>query len=131
MILFLDPGTTPSTTRRSVVRCPTDAAARRNVRPADCHRDGYAEHAFTWDTMLRIRAMLTELAYAPRCRVVTTTRPAVVDERAGMCNSMRPNARVSIDGDGGRVRRGFHVDDSGPPLNTAQAGPLPSWLDHA
>ncbi len=41
-----------------------------------------------------------------------------------MANQIRPNAVVSIHGDGGPANgRGFHVLYSSPPLNAAQAGP--------
>jgi N-acetylmuramoyl-L-alanine amidase len=47
-----------------------------------------------------------------------------VDERAAMANSLRPNAVVSIHGDGGPpTGRGFHILYSNPPLNLVQAGP--------
>ena len=41
-----------------------------------------------------------------------------------MANSLHPNAIASIDADGGAPSgRGFHVNDSAPPLNPAQEGP--------
>jgi N-acetylmuramoyl-L-alanine amidase len=41
-----------------------------------------------------------------------------------MANAMRPNAVISLHGDGGPASgRGFHVNYSSPPLNPTQAGP--------
>ena len=70
----------------------------------------------------------------PRCPAATTPAlaPASTSARA-MANALRPNAIVSIHGDGGPpTGRGFHVLYSSPPLNQAQAGPVrPVRAGHA
>ncbi|KAA8939184.1 N-acetylmuramoyl-L-alanine amidase, partial [Mycobacterium sp.] len=47
-----------------------------------------------------------------------------VDQRAALANAAKPDAIVSIHGDGGPPSgSGFHVNYSSPPLNEIQAGP--------
>ena len=87
--------------------------------------DGYAEHSFNWETTLRVRAMLTQLGVrTAMSRGNDDALGPCIDERAATANQLRPNAIVSIHADGGpESGRGFHVNYSVPPLNTAQAGP--------
>jgi N-acetylmuramoyl-L-alanine amidase len=126
MIVFLDPGHNGS----------NDASITRQVSNGrggtkDCQAsgtatdDGFPEHTFTWDTTLRIRQALTALGVrTAMSRGNDTGLGPCVDERAAMANAIRPNAIVSIHGDGGpSTGRGFHILYSSPPLNTAQAGP--------
>jgi N-acetylmuramoyl-L-alanine amidase len=126
MIVFLDPGHNGA----------NDASISRQVSNGrggtkECQTsgsttaDGYPEHSFNWDTTLRIRAMLTQLGVrTAMSRGNDDALGPCVDERAAMANAVQPNAIVSIHADGGpESGRGFHVNYSSPPLNSAQAGP--------
>jgi N-acetylmuramoyl-L-alanine amidase len=82
---------------------------------------GYAEHSFTWDVALRMRARLTAAGVA-----VVLTRPddvgvgPCVDVRGRMGAKVGAAAFVGIHGDGAAPGgRGFHVITSSP----APAGP--------
>jgi N-acetylmuramoyl-L-alanine amidase len=125
MIVFLDPGHNGA----------NDASMTRQVSNGrggtkDCQttgtssESGYPEHTFNWDTTLRIRAALTQLGVrTAMSRGNDDQVGPCVDERAAMANSLRPNAVVSIHGDGGPpTGRGFHILYSNPPLNLVQAG---------
>jgi N-acetylmuramoyl-L-alanine amidase len=76
-------------------------------------------------TVLRIRQELTALGVrTAMSRGNDNTVAPCVDQRAEMANALRPDAIVSIHGDGGPATgRGFHVNYSSPPLNDAQKGP--------
>ena len=126
MIVFLDPGHNGA----------NDASINRQVTTGrggtkDCQTsgtaadDGYAEHSFAWETVLRIRQQLNALGVrTAMSRGDDTGLGPCVDERAAMANALRPDAIVSIHADGGPATgRGFHVNYSSPPLNDVQAGP--------
>ena len=87
--------------------------------------NGYQGHTFNWDTVLRIRAALSQ--FGVRTAMSRGNDDAVgpcVDERAAMANALSPNAVVSIHADGGPpTGRGFHILYSNPPLTQTQAGP--------
>lgn len=125
-IVFLDPGHNGANDS-SIVRQVTDGrGATKECQTTGTTTDaGYPEHTFNWDTVLRIRAGLSQLGV--RTALSRTNDDALgpcVDQRAAMANSVRPDAIVSIHADGGpRQGRGFHVNYSDPPLNAAQAGP--------
>ena len=74
---------------------------------------------------LRVRAALNALGVrTAMSRGNDNALGPCVDERANMANALRPNAILSIHGDGGPPSgRGFHVNYSSPPLNAAQSGP--------
>jgi N-acetylmuramoyl-L-alanine amidase len=123
-IVFLDPaqggGNAPS---RQV---PDGRGGTKDCQPgAATTNDGYPEHAFNWEVVLRIRAALDQLGVRTAMSRGTDDAPGpCVDERAAMANALHPDAIVSIAADGGPpTGRGFHVDYSLPPLNVAQAGP--------
>jgi N-acetylmuramoyl-L-alanine amidase len=64
--------------------------------------DGYPEHTFTWDVVLRIRARLNQLGVrSAMSRGNDNDLGPCVDERAAMANAVHPNAIVSIHADGG------------------------------
>jgi N-acetylmuramoyl-L-alanine amidase len=86
--------------------------------------DGYPEHSFNWDVVLRIRAALTALGVrTAMSRGNDNALGPCVDQRAAMANALQPDAIVSIHADGGPPDgQGFHVNYSSPPLNAAQAG---------
>jgi len=126
MIVFLDPGHGGG----------TDASITRQVSDGrggtkDCQisgtntNDGYPEHTFTWDVVLRMRTLLNQLGVRSAMSRGNDDAPGpCVDERATMGNAIHPNAIVSIHADSGPpTGRGFHVNYSAPPLNQAQAVP--------
>ena len=126
MIVFLDPGHNGA----------NDASISRQVSDGrggmkDCQTsgsstpDGYQEHTFNWEVVLRIRSLLNQLGVrSALSRGNDNALGPCVDERASMANAIQPNAIVSIHADGGPPSgRGFHVNYSAPPLNQAQAGP--------
>jgi len=88
----------------------------------------YAEHAFTWDVVLRIRNLLT--AHGVRVVLTRSSDTGVgpcVNERAAIGNAAAADAVVSIHADGSAAEaRGFHVAYSSPPLNAAQGEPAHS-----
>ncbi|MGH3630997.1 MAG: N-acetylmuramoyl-L-alanine amidase [Sciscionella sp.] len=87
---------------------------------------GYAEHAFNWDVAKRVKTVLTARGYH-----VLLTRHSdsgvgpCINERAAIGNRAHAAAVVSIHADGntGSGNRGFHVEYSSPPLNSAQGRP--------
>jgi len=87
--------------------------------------DGYPEHAFTWDVALRVRDALDRLGvHTTMTRDSDTGVGPCVDQRAALANAAKPDAIVSIHGDGGPPSgSGFHVNYSSPPLDEIQAGP--------
>jgi N-acetylmuramoyl-L-alanine amidase len=125
MVVFLDPGHNGA----------NDASINRQVTNGrggtkECQTsgtttdDGYPEHTFNWDMVLRIRAALNEAGVrTAMSRGNDNALGPCVDQRAAMANSLHPDAVVSIHADGGPPDgRGFHVNYSNPPLNAAQAG---------
>ena len=126
-IVFLDPGHNGANDASISRQVPTGRGGTKDCQASGtATADGeLAEHTFAWDTTLRIRQSLTALGVrTAMSRGDDTGLGPCVDERAAMANSIRPNAVVSIHGDGGPATgRGFHVLYSAPPLNAAQAGP--------
>jgi N-acetylmuramoyl-L-alanine amidase len=125
-IVFLDPGHNGSNDGSIGRQVPTGRGGTKDCQASGTSTDdGYAEHSFTWETTLRIRQALTALGVrTAMSRGDDTGLGPCVDERAAMANSLRPDAIVSIHGDGGPANgRGFHVLYSSPPLNDVQAGP--------
>jgi len=126
MIVFLDPGHNGANDANMTRQVPTGRGGTKDCQASGTNTDsGYAEHTFTWDTTLRIRAALTALGVrTAMSRGNDDQVGPCVDERAAMANALQPNAVVSIHGDGGPATgRGFHVLYSAPPLNPVQAGP--------
>lgn len=124
-IVFLDPGhngANDDSINRQVVNgrggtkeCQTTGTATGT---------GYPEHTFNWNTVLNIRAQLSQLGVrTAMSRGNDDALGPCVDQRAAMANALRPDAIVSIHADGGPPDgRGFHVNYSNPPINSAQAG---------
>ena len=126
MIVFLDPGHNGAYDSSISRQVPTGRGGTKNCQESGTSTDnGYPEHTFNWDTVLRIRQSLTALGVrTAMSRGNDTGLGPCVDERAEMANSLKPNAVVSIHADGGPpTGRGFHVNYSSPPLNQVQAGP--------
>lgn len=126
MIVFLDPGHNGANDASINRQVPTGRGGTKNCQAGGTStNDGYPEHAFTWDTTLRVRAALNALgARTALSRGDDTALGPCVDQRAEMANALHPSAVVSIHADGGPpTGRGFHVNYSAPPLNQVQAGP--------
>jgi N-acetylmuramoyl-L-alanine amidase len=126
MIVFLDPGHNGANDGSISRQVPTGRGGTKDCQASGTSTDdGYPEHTFNWDTVLRIRAELTQLGVrTAMSRGNDDALGPCVDERAEMANALKPNAIVSIHADGGPATgRGFHVNYSSPPLNDAQAGP--------
>jgi len=126
MAVFLDPGhnavnDSPINLRVPNGRGGTNACANTGTAT----NDGYPEHSFNWDVVLRIRDALTPMRVRTELsRDNDTASGPCNDQRAAMANAMRPDAIISIHADNGPPSgRGFHVNYSSPPLNDAQAGP--------
>lgn len=126
MIVFLDPGHNGSNDASIGKQVPTGRGGTKDCQASGTSSaDGFPEHTFTWDTVLRIRQALTALGVrTAMSRGNDTGLGPCVDERAAMANALHPDAIVSIHADGGPATgRGFHVNYSSPPLNDVQAGP--------
>ena len=125
-IVFLDPGHNGASDASMSRQVPTGRGGTKDCQASGTATDdGYPEHAFTWETTLRIRQALHALGVrTAMSRGDDNSVGPCVDERAAMANSLRPDAVVSIHADGGPpTGRGFHVLYSSPPLNDVQAGP--------
>ena len=123
-VVFLDPGHNGAHVG-DTVQVPAGRGARKDCQTSGTQTaSGYPEHAFTWDTTLRIRAGLTALGVrSAMSRGDDASSGPCVDERAAMANKLAPDAIVSIHADGGPPSgRGFHVNYSSPPLNDVQKG---------
>jgi N-acetylmuramoyl-L-alanine amidase len=88
---------------------------------------GYAEHAFTWDVGVRLRALLT--ARGVDVRLTRSSDAGVgpcVDVRGRFGNGLRADAVVSVHADGGPVGgTGFHVIEAARPAgDKAESGAL-------
>ena len=124
MIVFLDPGHNGANDAGMTRQVPNGRGGTKDCQTSGTNTDsGYAEHTFTWDTTLRIRAALNQLGVrTAMSRGNDDQVGPCVDERAAMANALQPNAVVSIHGDGGPATgRGFHILYSSPPLNAVQA----------
>lgn len=126
MIVFLDPGHNGANDASITRQVPNGRGGTKDCQASGTSTpDGYPEHTFTWEVVLRIRAMLNQLGVRTALsRGNDNALGPCVDERAAMANALHPNAIVSIHADGGPTSgRGFHVNYSAPPLNAAQSGP--------
>jgi N-acetylmuramoyl-L-alanine amidase len=124
MIVLLDPGHNGANDAGMTRQVPNGRGGTKDCQTSGTNTDsGYAEHTFTWDTTLRIRAALNQLGVrTAMSRGNDDQVGPCVDERAAMANALQPNAVVSIHGDGGPATgRGFHILYSSPPLNAVQA----------
>ena len=87
--------------------------------------NGFPEHVFNWDVVLRIQDALQGLGVLTGLsRSNDNELGPCVDQRAAEANAAHPDAIVSIHADGGPPwGSGFHVNYSSPPLYPAQRGP--------
>ena len=125
-IVFLDPGHNGANDASISRQVPTGRGGTKDCQASGTStNDGYPEHTFNWETVLRIRQELTALGVrTAMSRGNDNALGPCVDERAAMANALHPDAIVSIHADGGPATgRGFHVNYSSPPLNQAQSGP--------
>jgi N-acetylmuramoyl-L-alanine amidase len=125
-IVFLDPGHNGANDASISRQVPNGRGGTKECETTGTStNDGYQEHAFTWEVVLRIRAALSQLGVrTAMSRGNDNAVAPCIDERAAMANAVHPDAIVSIHADGGPpTGRGFHVNYSSPPLNQAQAGP--------
>ena len=125
-IVFLDPGHNGANDASISRQVPTGRGGTKDCQTSGTStNDGYPEHTFNWETVLRIRQELTALGVrTAMSRGNDNALGPCVDERAAMANALHPDAIVSIHADGGPATgRGFHVNYSSPPLNQAQSGP--------
>ncbi|WP_062829653.1 Rv3717 family N-acetylmuramoyl-L-alanine amidase [Mycolicibacterium brisbanense] len=125
-IVFLDPGHNGANDGSINRQVPTGRGGTKECQTTGTTTDnGYPEHTFNWDVVLRIRAELSQLGVRTALsRGNDDALGPCVDQRAAMANALRPNAIVSIHADGGPPDgHGFHVNYSSPPLNAAQSGP--------
>lgn len=125
-IVFLDPGHNGANDASINRQVPDGRGGTKECQTSGTTtNDGYPEHSFNWEVVLRIRATLTQLGVrTAMSRGNDNALAPCVDERAAMANGVHPDAIVSIHADGGPpTGRGFHVNYSAPPLNQAQAGP--------
>lgn len=129
-IVFLDPGHNGANDASINRQVPTGRGGTEECQTTGTTTDGgYPEHSFNWDTVLRIRAELSQLGVrTAMSRGDDDALGPCVDQRAAMANALRPDAIVSIHADGGPPGgRGFHVNYSNPPLSDAQSGPAPRF----
>jgi N-acetylmuramoyl-L-alanine amidase len=126
MAVFLDPGHSGAYDASMTRQVPNGRGGEKDCETSGTATDdGYPEHSFNWDVVVRIRDALTQMGVRTQLsRGDDTTLAPCNDQRAAAANAMHPDAIVSIHADGGPPSgRGFHVNYSSPPLNAAQAGP--------
>lgn len=125
-IVFLDPGHNGANDTSIGQQVTNGRGGTKECQTTGtCTADGYPEHSFNWDTVLRVRSVLSEIGVRTALsRGNDNALGPCVDQRAAMANALQPDAIVSIHADGGPPGgNGFHVNYSNPPLNNAQAGP--------
>jgi N-acetylmuramoyl-L-alanine amidase len=126
MAVFLDPGHNGANDASLSQQVPNGRGGTKQCNTSGAAtNDGYSEHAFNWDVVGRINALLNEAGVrTDMSRHDDNSAGPCVDHRAALANAMHPDAIVSIHADGGPPSgHGFHVNYSSPPLNDAQAGP--------
>lgn len=125
MTVFLDPGHNGANDSSIARQVPDGRGGTKDCETTGAEtNDGYPEHTFTWEVTQAIRDALDQMGvHTEVSRDNDTGLGPCVDQRAAMANTLRPDAVVSIHGDGGPASgRGFHVNYSSPPLNDVQAG---------
>jgi N-acetylmuramoyl-L-alanine amidase len=125
MAVFLDPGHSDANDSSITRQVPNGRGGTKDCQTTGtATSDGYPEHSFNWDVVLRIRVALTQMGVRTEMsRDNDSALAPCIDQRAAAANAMHPDAIVSIHADGGPSSgRGFHVNYSSPPLNDAQAG---------
>lgn len=126
MAVFLDPGHSGRSDSSISRQVPNGRGGTKDCNTTGAAtNDGYPEHAFNWDVVLRVRDTLNQMgARTQLSRDDDNSVGPCVDQRAALATAMHPDAIVSIHADGGPPSgRGFHVNYSSPPLNDVQGGP--------
>jgi N-acetylmuramoyl-L-alanine amidase len=126
MAVFLDPGHSAAYDSSMTRQVPNGRGGTKECQTSGtATSDGYPEHTFNWDVVVRIRDALNQMGVRTQLSRDNDSTPApCIDQRAAAANAMHPDAIISIHADGGPPSgRGFHVNYSSPPLNEAQAGP--------
>jgi N-acetylmuramoyl-L-alanine amidase len=126
MAVFLDPGHSGASDSSITRQVPNGRGGTKACQATGTSTtDGYPEHAFTWDVVMRVQQQLNQLGVRTQLsRDNDTSVGPCIDQRAAAANAMRPDAIVSVHADGGPPSgQGFHVNYSSPPLNEAQTGP--------
>jgi N-acetylmuramoyl-L-alanine amidase len=127
LLVVLDPGHNGgNASHTSIVTRPVDAG---NGTRKPCNEvgtesvAGYAEHAFTWDVVVRLRPLLAARGVDVRLtRNSDTGVGPCVDVRGRFGNALRADAVVSVHADGGPVGgSGFHVIEAARPAGSAAA----------
>jgi N-acetylmuramoyl-L-alanine amidase len=125
-IVFLDPGHNGANDSSINRQVPNGRGGTKECQTSGTTtNDGYEEHTFNWDVVMKIRSALDALGVQTvLSRDNDDAVGSCVNERAASANAVHPDAIVSIHADGGPPSgRGFHVNYSSPPLNDAQSGP--------
>jgi N-acetylmuramoyl-L-alanine amidase len=126
MAVFLDPGHNGVNDSSITRQVPNGRGGTKDcITTGTATSDGYPEHAFNWDVVLRIRDALNQMGVRTALsRDNDNSVGPCIDQRAAVANAIHPDGIVSIHADGGPPSgRGFRVNYSSPPLNDAQAGP--------
>lgn len=121
--VFLDAGHAGINGPENRRQVPTGRGGTKDCQTSGTATErGYTEAAFNFDTVLRIRAALTDLGVrSAMSRGDNNSSGPCIDERAALANAVKPDLIVSVHADGGPpAASGFHVNYSNPPLNEAQ-----------
>src|SRR6202021_3745298 len=97
MAVFLDPGHSGANDS-SITRQVTNG--RGGTKPCETTGtstgDGYPEHAFTWDVVMRVREQLNQLGvHTQISRDNDTSLGPCIDQGAAAANAVRPEASAS------------------------------------
>ena len=125
-VIVLDPGHGAAADGPLTRQVPNGRGGTKDCQTTGTATDaGFPEHTFTWDVALLVQDMLNQRGATTTMSRADDTGPApCVDQRASAANAARPDAIVSIHGDGGPASgHGFHVNYSAPPVQPSQEGP--------
>jgi len=130
--VFLDPGHSGVNDSSISRQVPNGRDGMRDCQTTGTStNNGFPEHVFNWDVVLRIQDALQGLGVQTGLsRTNDNALGPCVDQRAAEANAAHPDAIVSIHADGGPPwGSGFHVNYSSPPLYPAQRGPALQLAD--
>lgn len=125
-VIVLDPGHGASADGPLSRQVPNGRGGTKDCQTTGTATDaGFPEHTFTWDVALLVQNALNAMGARTALSRADDSGPApCIDARAAAANAQRPDAIVSIHGDGGPASgHGFHVNYSSPGLNESQMGP--------
>ena len=127
--VVLDAGHGASSESPLTTQVPNGRGGTKDCQTTGTSTDaGFPEHTFNWDVVSKIRSALTARGVEVVLTRADDSGPApCVDARAASANAVRPDAIVSIHGDGGPPSgSGFHVNYSAPPIADAPSQGEPS-----